>query len=155
MEAINQENSTDPDLLVLTLKKIPKNLAGCGRIRNQTPAIAPSKAVPEIVLEVPNELYVPPDISFSQPKRNSLPEVQRTSQIEEDLPDEDDTDDYLDDIDAEVYLPTTSSTKDISPTQSVRSLLLRPRSTPIRRATISAGSPSKHQPYINVSEVNK
>ena len=71
------------------------------------------------------------------------------------MPDEDDdTDDYLDDIDDEVYLPTTSSTKDISPTQSVRSLLLRPRSTPIRRATISAGSPSKHQPYINVSEVN-
>ena len=30
---------------------------------------------------------------------------------------------------------------------------MRPRSTPIRRATISAGSPTKHQPYINVSEV--
>ena len=65
--------------------------------------------------------------------------------------DEDDDDD----IDNEIYLPTSSSTKDISPTQSVRSLLMRPRSTPIRRATISAGSPTKHQPYINVSEVCK
>ena len=43
--------------------------------------------------------------------------------------------------------------KDLSPTQSVGSLILRPRSTPIRRATISAGSPSKQQPYMNVSEI--
>ena len=59
-----------------------------------------------------------------------------------------------DDIDNEIYLPiSSSSTKDLSPTQSVRSLLLRPRSTPIRRATISAGSPTKHQPYMNVSDI--
>ncbi len=69
--------------------------------------------------------------------------------------DEDEVDvDVDEDLDDEIYLPSTSSAKDISPTQSVRSLLLRPRSTPMRRATISAGSPTKHQPYINVSEVS-
>ena len=40
-----------------------------------------------------------------------------------------------------------------SPTQSVRSLLSRPRSTPMRRATISGSSPSLSRPYINISEV--
>jgi hypothetical protein len=40
-----------------------------------------------------------------------------------------------------------------SPTQSVRSLLSRPRSTPQRRATISGSSPSLCRPYINISEV--
>ena len=40
-----------------------------------------------------------------------------------------------------------------SPTQSVRSLLTRPRSTPQRRATISGSSPSLCRPYINISEV--
>ena len=40
-----------------------------------------------------------------------------------------------------------------SPTQSVRSLLNRPRSTPQRRATISGSSPSLCRPYINISEV--
>ena len=42
-----------------------------------------------------------------------------------------------------------------SPTQSVRSLLSRPRSTPQRRATISGSSPSLCRPYINISEVGK
>ena len=41
-----------------------------------------------------------------------------------------------------------------SPTQSVRSLLSRPRATPQRRATISGSSPSICRPYINISEVN-
>ena len=41
-----------------------------------------------------------------------------------------------------------------SPTQSVRSLLSRPRSTPQRRATISGSSPSLYRPYINISEVS-
>ena len=40
-----------------------------------------------------------------------------------------------------------------SPTQSVRSLLNRPRSTPQRRATISGSSPSLCRPYINITEV--
>ena len=40
-----------------------------------------------------------------------------------------------------------------SPTQSVRSLLSRPRTTPQRRATISGSSPSLCRPYINISEV--
>ena len=41
-----------------------------------------------------------------------------------------------------------------SPTQSVRSLLSRPRTTPQRRATISGSSPSLCRPYINISEVS-
>ena len=188
LETINfHENNQASDELILTLKKMPKNLAGCGRIyvqpmaipiknqqvfseqkSRQTEASTESEAATlRMSMETSpslcqNELYVAPDISFTQPKRNSLPEVKsRVSagpilqHLEPDDLNPDDDTDYLDDIDDEVYLPTTSSTKDISPTQSVRSLLLRPRSTPIRRATISAGSPSKHQPYINVSEVNK
>ena len=67
---------------------------------------------------------------------------------------EDDEADIIDDLDDDVYLPPpVSHSKDLSPTQSVRSLILRPRSTPIRRATISAGSPTRHQPYMNVSEI--
>lgn len=124
MEEVN--NSSE---LILTLKKMPKNLAGCGRIYFQ---------------------------AFPLPAINKMPKKSEASKEEDKVDDEtdnNDEEDDIDDLDDEVYLPTTSSTKDISPTQSVRSLLMRPRSTPIRRATISAGSPSKHQPYINVSEV--
>ena len=84
------------------------------------------------------------------PRKEEFKEDVKIDSLEGSEPEEEDVDD---DIDSEIYLPTSSSTKDISPTQSVRSLLMRPRSTPIRRATISAGSPTKHQPYINVSEV--
>jgi hypothetical protein len=40
-----------------------------------------------------------------------------------------------------------------SPTQSMRSVLSRPRSVPQRRATISGSSPSHFKPYINITEV--
>jgi hypothetical protein len=40
-----------------------------------------------------------------------------------------------------------------SPTQSVRSVLSRPRSAPQRRATISGSSPTHYKPYINITEV--
>ena len=88
--------------------------------------------------------------SLHTPLKEKFKEDVKIDSPEGSEPEEEDVDD---DIDSEIYLPTSSSTKDISPTQSVRSLLMRPRSTPIRRATISAGSPTKHQPYINVSEV--
>ena len=42
-----------------------------------------------------------------------------------------------------------------SPTQSVNSLLGRPRFAPQRRATISGSSPSLSRPYINISEVRE
>jgi len=98
----------------------------------------------------------------SQSSLSSLRSRRSVGNKSEDLPDcatvsegnRSEDEDVDDDIDDEVYLPTSSSIKNISPTQSVRSLLLRPRSTPIRRATISAGSPTKYQPYINVSEVD-
>lgn len=82
-------------------------------------------------------------------RRRSAPELKKVADNTTDSEDEAD----IDDLDDDVYLPPTSTNKDLSPTQSVRSLILRPRSTPIRRATISAGSPSKHQPYMNVSEI--
>ncbi len=40
-----------------------------------------------------------------------------------------------------------------SPAHSIRSLLSRPRSAPLRRATISGTSPTQYTPYINISEV--
>ena len=82
-------------------------------------------------------------------RRRSAPELKKVADNTTDSEDEA----GIDDLDDDVYLPPTSTNKDLSPTQSVRSLILRPRSTPIRRATISAGSPSKHQPYMNVSEI--
>ncbi len=42
-----------------------------------------------------------------------------------------------------------------SPTQSIRSALSRPRSAPLRRATISGTSPSHYRAYINVTEVSE
>ena len=84
---------------------------------------------------------------FTFRRRSAPAEIHKVEDYE-------DEDADIDDLDDDVYLPPpTSTNKDLSPTQSVRSLILRPRSTPIRRATISAGSPSKHQPYMNVSEI--
>ena len=89
-KVINNENNYTNELgLVLTLKSTrPKNLAGCGRmiqpipipIKNQTKQQpSATSLLPKAALMMEsspqNELYVPPDISFAQPKRNSLPEV--------------------------------------------------------------------------------
>lgn len=134
LKKLNEEMTLGKSLdVVLTLKKMPKHLEGCSR------AYYPSQIFP-----IPCKKRQPQSKVSHEPQYEEA-KLSETSQ-------EDDEDD-IDDIDDDVYLPTTSLTKDISPTQSVRSLLMRPRSTPIRRATISAGSPSKHQPYINVSEV--
>ena len=69
--------------MVLTLKSTrQKYLTGYGPIpiKNQAKEqpLATSllpKAALMIESSPQNELYVPPDISFAQPKRNSLPEV--------------------------------------------------------------------------------
>jgi hypothetical protein len=157
MKALNECDSE----LILTLKKRPRHLNGCGQIYMKPFRIPARQENTSYFNNLPSpraELLVAPDITFPLPKRNmtSAPEeFDHKDDDSIDVPDHDNVifdEDDVDDIDDEVYLPTTSSTKDISPTQSVRSLLLRPRSTPIRRATISAGSPSKYQPYINVSE---
>lgn len=42
-----------------------------------------------------------------------------------------------------------------SPTQSIRSVLSRPRSAPQRRATISGTSSPSHRTYMNVCEVSQ
>ena len=76
--------------MVLTLKSTrPKNLTGYGG-RMIQPIPIPAKhqttqqptansLLPKAALMIEsspqNELYVPPEISFAQPKRNSLPEV--------------------------------------------------------------------------------
>lgn len=78
-------------------------------------------------------------------------EDQHQDDVELDVDEEEEEEEEDDD---EAFLPNSlGSGKSISPTQSVRSLLLRPRSSLVRRATISEGSPSQYRPYINVSEI--
>jgi len=147
-EELNQENNLQTTDLVLTLKKMPKNLEGCGKLYIQAFPI-PSKKQPTSFTRQQNEELAANELYVDAEEAKNY-SIDLDDKSKDDFPDDDDD---LDDIDDEIYLPTTSSTKDISPTQSVGSLLMRPRSTPIRRATISAGSPSKHRPYMNVSEI--
>jgi len=126
--------------MVLTLKKVPS----LHRYTKPYPIQTKKSQVATKQVEIPARI-----LSVSDSKRRSAPELKKVADNTTDSEDEAD----IDDLDDDVYLPPTSTNKDLSPTQSVRSLILRPRSTPIRRATISAGSPSKHQPYMNVSEI--
>lgn len=84
---------------------------------------------------------------------SSLTPAETASDSESDVNDCDDDDDAFLGCHDDVAVAVSLSPGNKSPTQSVRSLLSRPRSTPMRRATISGSSPSLSRPYINISEV--
>jgi len=135
----------NPVELILTLKKRPKH-STFGQIYMKPFRIPARKKSAYYINNLPSprtELLVVPDISLPILKR-------RTPSVSSgDLPLSDGA--STDSEDDEAFLRETDGAA--SPTQSIRSVLSRPRSAPQRRATISGASPTHFRPYINVSEI--
>ena len=167
LSKILQLMDENPSELILTLKKRPRHLPVFGQIYMK-PFRIPARAQNKkgaIFNNLPSpraELLVAPNISIKHLQAKPKEDLEGGSGSSTlNLEDGDSSDDDLEDA----FLPPTvtvigsgsiSSTgmsPSKSPTQSVRSLLSRPRSTPQRRATISGSSPSLSRPYINISEV--
>jgi len=135
----------NPIELILTLKKRPKH-STFGQIYMKPFRIPARKKSAYYINNLPSprtELLVVPDISLPILKR-------RTPSVSSgDLPLSDGA--STDSEDDEAFLHAADGAP--SPTQSIRSVLSRPRSAPQRRATISGASPPHFRPYINVSEI--
>ena len=145
----------NPVQLILTLKKRPRH-SNLGQIYIKPFRIPARKKSAYYINNLPSprtELLVVPDVSLPIAKKRN------TSESSSDLPLSETETDSEDD---EAFLPVAASdvagqiqrNSTASPTQSLRSVLSRPRSAPQRRATISGTSPSHFRPYINVSEVS-
>jgi hypothetical protein len=144
----------NPIELILTLKKRPRH-SNLGQIYMKPFRIPARKKSAYYINNLPSprtELLVVPDVSLPIVKRRN------PSESSSDLPLSETETDSEDD---EAFLPVAASevagqiqrNSNASPTQSLRSVLSRPRSAPQRRATISGTSPSHFRPYINVSEI--
>jgi len=144
----------NPVELILTLKKRPRH-SNLGQIYMKPFRIPARKKSAYYINNLPSprtELLVVPDVSLPIAKRRN------PSESSSDLPLSETETDSEDD---EAFLPVAASevagqiqrNSNASPTQSLRSVLSRPRSAPQRRATISGTSPSHFRPYINVSEI--
>jgi len=144
----------NPVELILTVKKRPRH-SNLGQIYMKPFRIPARKKSAYYINNLPSprtELLVVPDVSLPIAKRRN------PSESSSDLPLSETETDSEDD---EAFLPVAASEvagqiqrhSNASPTQSLRSVLSRPRSAPQRRATISGTSPSHFRPYINVSEI--
>ena len=144
----------NPVQLILTLKKRPRH-SNLGQIYIKPFRIPARKKSAYYINNLPSprtELLVVPDVSLPITKKRNPSESSSDLTLSETETDSEDD---------EIFLPVAASdvagqiqrNSTASPTQSLRSVLSRPRSAPQRRATISGTSPSHFRPYINVSEV--
>jgi len=145
----------NPGEVILTLKKRPKHAALMGQVYMKPFRIPARKKSAFYFNNLPSprtELLVVPDVSMPIKKR--IPSVESLTDDQDHTSDSDPEHDeaFLPVAAAEVAGQIERNKSTVSPTSSLRSVLSRPRSAPLRRATIS-GSLPRSRPYLNVGEV--
>ena len=153
-KVIQLMNQAHPTAIILTLKKRPRH-SNLGQIYIKPFKIPNRKKSDLYFNNLPSprtELLVVPDVSLPITKKRTPSESSSDVPLSETETDSEDDEAFLPVAASEVAGQIQRNSA-ASPTQSMRSVLSRPRSAPQRRATISGVSPSHIRPYINVSEV--